>query len=223
MKRLSIREQARLNRRRSLPALIVSGLVFILLLVFSGFGVIAILALIFFCMVAWYMLTAEKKLEEDAAFAETQASDETHRDKPSGPSFATEFGPVFLDEGAEEWVAYPRSEGLPEVRIPAEWGRSEEVLPPRQELLVEVARLFGEIDSFETRVLEFIRAEERARRELKRFESDIMSLKVGSVSFLWVEAPTDCIVNFYEARSSRNWYCKLSSGKVVEGSLGFDT
>lgn len=222
MKRLS-KEQARLNRRRSLPALITSGLAFILLVVFSGFGVIAVLALIFFCMVAWYMLTAEKKLEEDAAFAETQASDEAHRDKPSGPSFATEFGSVFLDEGAEEWVAYPRSEGPPEVRIPAEWSPSEEVLPPRQELLVEVAHLFGEIDSFETRVLESIRTEERARRELKQFESDIMSLKVESVSFLWAEALTDCIVNFYGDRSSRNWYCKLSSGKVVKGSLGFDT
>ena len=86
----------------------------------------------------------------------------------------------------------------------------------------QAVMLAKRLDSFEAEALDFL-VEEMKRPALRKFEKEISALVVQRVSLLWSESPGDGVVHFGSEGAQYSWVCRLQSGQLVAGSLGFDT
>jgi hypothetical protein len=215
-------EQARLRRKKAMPALVVAALAFIVFFGFSGLNLGAILSLIVLVMISWYMITIRAKLERWAN-EESSAVERTSREREIEVRMEGELDDVILDEESEQWVVYPRGKDrFPKIAVAADWDEEADSFLLDQELRDEALMLSKKIEEIEANVDAFLRRE-MLRPEFKQYSESIKSLEIEQISLLWAIHPANGVIHFKSIGVDHHWMCKAVHGKPVDGSLGFDT
>lgn len=218
-------EQARLRRKKAVPALMAAGLAFLVFFKFSGFNLGAILSLVILVMILWYMITIRKKLERWAN-EESSVHEASKREREVGVRMESDqggLGDVMLDEESEQWIVCPRGSGkFPTIALAADWDQKAGKFLLNTGLRDEALMLSKKMDELEAEVSAFLKRE-ALRPEFKQYSESIRELEIEQVSLLWAGQPTDGVIHFKVIEPDYHWTCKVHHGKPIEGSLGFDT
>jgi hypothetical protein len=179
-------EQARFRRKKALPALVVAGLVFFVFFGLDGFNLGAILSLVVFVMILWYIITIRAKLErwanEEAAAIEI--SEPRKKNEERMEDGQDELGVISLDEESEQWVAHPRGKGhLPVIALAATWDAKNNEFLLDVGLREQAVMLSRRIDTWGANLATFLK-NEALRPDLRKYAEIIPGLDVEQVSFL---------------------------------------
>jgi hypothetical protein len=216
-------EQARLRRKKAMPALLAAALAFTVFFGFSGFNFGAILSLVVLVMVSWYMITIRYKLELWAN-EESIAIDSANREREIEVRIDDDLGDVILDEESEQWIVYPRGKGgLPTIVLAADWDEKAHKFLLNTELRSEALMLSKKIEELKSEVDTFLKRE-TLRLEFRQYSESVEKLEIEQISLLWAKHSADGVIHFKAIDATNfHWMCKIHHGKPIEGSLVFDT